>query len=199
MAHKQQSFTGPSALSHSKPCTARPQPPKSQIPRPVKGKPCLARPSVLAGPPPPHHRDKLSLQILHSPGVNKAITVFPSEEDLLLHMSTLVPLPSVCANKETWMPAEPCSVPTISSTTSEELEVESPDSLDSQTSTTSYSLCPGCLSPTMRQPSADYKGDHRLSPATTCPYPSPATESPVQMKLMATLHLVTQVILMAPL
>ena len=51
----------------------------------------------------------------------------------------------------------------------------------------------------MRQPSLDYKGDHRLLPATTCPYPSPATVSAVQMMLMATLHLVTQVIQMAPL
>ena len=98
MAHKQQCFTGPSPLSHSKPCFARPPPPKSQIPRPVKGKPCLARPSVLAGPPLPHHLGKLPLQIPHPPGVNKAITVFPSEEDLL-HMSTLVPLPK-CLHKQ---------------------------------------------------------------------------------------------------
>ena len=54
--------------------------------------------------------------------------MFPSEEDLLLHMSTLVPLPSVCAKVETLIPAEPYSVPTTPSTTSEELEVESPDS-----------------------------------------------------------------------
>ena len=57
-------------------------------------------------------------------------------------MSTLVPLPSVCAKVETRMPAETCSAPTTPSTTSEELEVESPDSPDSQTSTASYSLCP---------------------------------------------------------
>ena len=74
-------------------------------------------------------------------GVNKAITVFPSVEDLL-HMSTLVPLPSVCAKVETWMPAELCSEPTTPSTISEELEVESLDSPDSQTSTALYSLHP---------------------------------------------------------
>ena len=68
--------------------------------------------------------------------------MFPSEEDLLLHISTLVPLPSICAKVETQMPAEPCSAPTTPSTTSEELEVESLDSPDSQTSTASYSLCP---------------------------------------------------------
>ena len=141
MAHKQQCFTEPSALSHSPPCFARPQPPKLQIPRPVKGKPCHARPSVLAGPPFPCHIGKLSSWILHPPGVSKAITVYPSEEDLL-HMSTLVPLPSVCAYKETQMPAELCSAPTTPNTTSEELEVESPDSPDSQTSTASYSFCP---------------------------------------------------------
>ena len=68
--------------------------------------------------------------------------MFPSEEDLLLHMSTLVTLPSVCAKVETQMPAETCLAPTTPSTTSEELEVESPDSPDSQTSTALYSLCP---------------------------------------------------------
>ena len=51
----------------------------------------------------------------------------------------------------------------------------------------------------MRQPSADYKGDHRLSSATTCPYLSPAIVSAVQMTPMATSHLMTQAILMAPL
>ena len=40
------------------------------------------------------------------------------------------------------MPAEPCSALTNPSTASDELEVESPDSSDSQTSTASYSLCP---------------------------------------------------------
>ena len=142
MAHKQQCFTGPSALSHSPQCITRPQLPQSHIPRPAKGKCCLARPSVLSGPPLPCHLGKLPLWILHPPGVNKATTVFPSEEDLLLHMSTLVPLPSVCANKETQMPTEPCSALTTPSATREELEVESPDSPDSQTSTASYSLHP---------------------------------------------------------
>ena len=55
-------------------------------------------------------------------------------------MSTLVPLPSVCAKVETWMPAEPCSALTTPSTASEELEVESRDSPDCQTSTASYWL-----------------------------------------------------------
>ena len=142
-SHKQQCFTRPSAPDHTKQAFARPAPlPQSLIPRPIKGKPCLARPSVLTRPPLSHHLGKLPLQIPCPPGVNKAITVFPSEEGLLLHMSTLVPLPSVCAKVETWMSAEPCSAPTTPSTTSEELEVESLDSLDSQTSTASYSLCP---------------------------------------------------------
>ena len=141
--YKQQCFSRPSAPVHTKQGTARPsQPPQSLIPRPVKGKPCLARPSVLTRPPLPHHLGKLPSCILHPPGVNKAITVFPSEEDLLLHMSTLVPLPNVCAKEETRMPVETCSAPTTPSTTSEELEVENPDSLDSQTSTASYSLHP---------------------------------------------------------
>ena len=113
MAHKQQCFTRPSALSHTKQTFARPSLPQSLIPRPVKGKSCLARPSVLTRPPLPHHLCKLHLQIPHPPGVNKAITVFPSEEDLLLHMSTLVPLPSVCAKVETQMPVVPHSALTI--------------------------------------------------------------------------------------
>ena len=108
-------------------CKTIAPPPQSLIPRPVKGKPCLARPSVLTRPPLPCHLGKLPLCILHPPGVNKAITVFPSEEDHLLHMSTLVPLPSVCAKVETRMPAETCSAPTTPSTTSEELDVESPE------------------------------------------------------------------------
>ena len=127
-SHKQQCFSRPSAPEHTKQAFARPSPPpQSLIPRPVKGKPCLAR------PPLPHHLGKLPSCIPHPPGVNKAITVFPSEEDLLLHMSTLVPLPSVCAKVETRMPAETCSALTTPSTTSEELEVKSQDSLDSQT------------------------------------------------------------------
>ena len=142
-SHKQQCFSRPSTPEHTKQAFARPSPPpQSLIPRPVKGKPCLARPSVLTRPPLPCHLGKLPLQIPCPPCVNKAITVFPSEEDLLLHMSTLVPLPSVCAKVETQMPAETCSALTTPSTTSEELEVESPDSLDSQTSTASYSLYP---------------------------------------------------------
>ena len=141
VAHKQQCFTGPSALPHTKSCIARPQPPKLHIPRPVKGKPCLARPSVLAGPPLPCHLGKLTSQIPHPSSVNKAITVYPSEEDLL-HMSSLVPLPSVSATNETQMPEGSCSAPTTPSTTREELEVERLDSPDSQTSTASYSLCP---------------------------------------------------------
>ena len=82
------------------------------------------------------------MHILQPRGVNKSITVFPSEEDLLLHLSTLVQLPNVCANQETQMPEEPCSALTTPSTQREELETESLDSLDSQTSTASYSLCP---------------------------------------------------------
>ena len=68
--------------------------------------------------------------------------MYPSEEDLLLHLFTLVPLPSICANQETWMPEELCSALTTPSTLREELEAESLDSPDSQTSTALYSLCP---------------------------------------------------------
>ena len=141
--HKQQCFSRPSAPVHIKTTIARPlQPPQSLIPRPDKGKPCLARPSVRTGPPLPCLLSKLPSCIPHPPGVNKAITVFPSEEDLLLHLSTLVPLPNVCAKVETQMPVETCSALTTPSTTSEELDVESLDSPDSQTSTALYSLCP---------------------------------------------------------
>ena len=57
-------------------------------------------------------------------------------------MSTLVPLPHVSAKQETWIPEEPCSALTTPSTPREELEAEGLNSLDSQTSTSSYSLCP---------------------------------------------------------
>ena len=40
------------------------------------------------------------------------------------------------------MSEEPCSALTTPSTPREEMEAESPHSLDSQTSTASYSLCP---------------------------------------------------------
>ena len=125
-------------------CTAilRPSLPKLLIPRPAKGNPSLARPSVLARPPLPSHLGKLPSHIPWPPSVNKGITVFQSEEDLLLHLSTLVPLPNVSVKQETWMPEEPCSAPTTPSTPREELEAESPDSPDSQTSTALYSLCP---------------------------------------------------------
>ena len=140
--HRQQCFSGPSAQPHKPPAISRSSPPKSIIPRPVKGKPSLARPSVLSRPPLPCHLGKLPLCILHPPGVNRAITVYPSDEDLPLHMSTLVPLPSICANKETRMPEEPCSTPTTPTIPREELEAESLVSLDSQTSMALYSLCP---------------------------------------------------------
>ena len=140
--HKQQCFPRPSAQPHSLQAISRPSPPKSLIPRPAKENPSLARPSVFARPPLPYHLGKFLLHILQPPGVNKGITVFPSEEDFLLHLSTLVPLPNVCVNQETQMPEEPCSALTTPSTPREELEVESPDSPDSQTSTASYSLCP---------------------------------------------------------
>ena len=180
LAHKQQFFPGPSALPHSLKAISRPSPPTSHIPRPEKGNPCLARPSVLAGPPLPHHLGKLPSHILQPPSVNKGTTVFPSEEDLL-HMSALVPLPNVSAKEETRMPEKPSSVPTTPSTPREELEAEILDSLDSQTVLPCTHFAPGCLSPTMRQPSAVYKGDHRLSHATTCPYLSPVTVSAVQI------------------
>ena len=140
--HKQQCFPGPFAQPHKLQAISGPSLAKSLIPRPAKGKPYLARPSVLSGPPLPCHLGKLPLHILQPPGVNKAITVYPSEEDLLLHLSTLVPLPSVCANQETQMPEEPCSALTPPVTPREELEAESPDSSDSQASTALYSLHP---------------------------------------------------------
>ena len=143
----------------------RPSLSKSCTPRPTKGKPSLARPSVLARPPLPHHLVKLQSCILHPPGVNRAVTVYPSEEDLLLHLSTLVPLPSVSANQETWMPEEPCSGPTPPVTPKEELEADSPASPDSQTSTASYSLCPRLPDDTDGNQSTDDSDDTDGSPA----------------------------------
>ena len=142
MAHKQQCCPGPSAQPHSLQAITRPSLPKSLIPRPAKGKPCPLRPSVLLRPPLPCQLGKLPLWILHPPGVNKATTVFPCKEDFLLHLSNLVSLPNVCASKETQTPAETCSALTTPSKPREKLEVESPDSPDSETSTASYSLCP---------------------------------------------------------
>ena len=115
-SHKQQCFSIPSAKSHKPQAIPRPSLPKSLISRPVKRKPSLTRPSVLSRPPLPCHLHKLPSYILQSPGVHKEITVYPSEEDLLLHLSTLVPLLSICAYQETQMPEEPCSAPTPSIT-----------------------------------------------------------------------------------
>ena len=60
-------------------------------------------------------------------------------------------------------------------------------------------FAPGCLSPTMRQPSATYKGDNRLSSATTCSYPSPVTVSAVLRTQMGINLQMTQMTQMAPL
>ena len=51
-------------------------------------------------------------------------------------MATMVALPNVSAKEETRMPEEPCSAPTTTYTPREELEAESLESQDSQTSTT---------------------------------------------------------------
>ena len=59
MAHKQQCFPGPSAQPPSLQVITRPSPPKSLIPRPPMGKPCLVRPSVLSRPPLPCHLGQL--------------------------------------------------------------------------------------------------------------------------------------------
>ena len=173
-------------------------PPKSLIPRHAKGKPSFARPSLLSPPPLSHHLGKFPSCIPHPPGVNKAITVFPSKEDLLLHMSTLVLLPSVCANKKTQTPEEPCSAPTIPSTPREELEAESLDSLDSQTSTVSNSLHPR-LPITYNEAALSWlQGRPQVITCNNLSYPSPAIVSAVQMTPMAALHPMEQTTLMAP-
>ena len=97
---------------------------------------------MLTRPPLLCHLGTLPTWIPQPSSVNQATTVFPSEEDLLLHMSTLVSLPSASAIMETQMPEGSCSALTTPSTNREELEIESPDSPDSQTITGSYSLHP---------------------------------------------------------
>ena len=112
-SHKQQCFTEPSQQSHTLQAFSGPSLPTSHIPRPTKGNPSLSRPSVLARPPHPCHLAKLPSCIPHPLSVNKAVIVHPSEEVLLLHLSSLIPLPSASAKaKETRMPAEPCPAPT---------------------------------------------------------------------------------------
>ena len=174
-SHKQQCFTGPSQQPHTLQAFSGPSLPKSCIPRSTKGNLSLSRPSVLARLQHPQHLAKLLLYIPHPLSVNKIATVHPSEEDLLLHLSSLTPLHSAGAKgKETQMPAELCPALTPPAVPKEKLEAESPSSPDSQASIASYSLCPGCLSHTTRQPSADYKGDHRLRSATTLSIPFPS-------------------------
>ena len=142
-SHKQQCFPGPSKQPHTLQAFSGPSLPKSCIPRPTKGNPCLSRPSVLARPPHPQHLAKLPSCIPCPLSVNKAVTVHPSEEDLLLHLSSLIPLPSASGKpKETQMPAEPCPALTPPAMPKKELETKSPSSLDSQASTALYSLCP---------------------------------------------------------
>ena len=123
-SNKQQCFPRPSAQPHSLQAITGPSLPKSCIPSPTKGKPSFTRPSVLARPPLPCHLGKLPSCILCPPGVNRAVTVYPSEEDLLLHLSTLVPLSIVSAKQDTQMPEEPCPAPTPPVTPKEELEAE---------------------------------------------------------------------------
>ena len=74
---------------------------------------------------------------------SKAGTARSSEEDLLLHLSSITPLPSVSVQLEKpQIPSAPHSAQTSPAEPDEELETESPSSLDSQASTASYSLCP---------------------------------------------------------
>ena len=102
-------------------------------------------------------------------------------------------------NRKLRMPEEPCPAPTPPVTPREELEVDSLALWTAKPVLPHTHFAQGCPSPSMRQPSASYKGDHRLSHGTTCPYPSPATVSAVQMTLMATIPQMIQTTLMAPL
>ena len=123
--------------SHRKQCISGPSPPKSYIPRPSSSISSLPR------PPLPCQSARLPLHILCPLCSNKAVTVCPSEEDLLLHLSSITPLPCAIAQpEETWIPSAPWPASTPPDIPEEELEAESPGFPDSQTSAASYSLFP---------------------------------------------------------
>ena len=128
---------------HTKQYISGPSLPKSHIPRPSYSIPSLSRPSVLARPPLPCHLARLPLCIPCPAHTSKAGTACPSEEDLLLHLSSITALPSASVQPEkpwTISAAHPASTPPA--TPEEELKAESPNSPDSQASTVSYSLHP---------------------------------------------------------
>ena len=126
---------------HRKKCISGPSLPKSGIPRP-HSIPSLPRPSILASPPLPHQFAKSPSHIPQLIHPSKAVTVCPSEEDLL-HLSSITPLPSASVQPEKpWTPSAPHSASTPPAEPEKDLEAESPGSPDSQASTASYSLCP---------------------------------------------------------
>ena len=128
---------------HTKQCFTGPSPPKSCIPKPSYSIPSLSRPSVLIRPPLPCHLAKLPSCILCLVCTSKAGTACPSVEDLLLHLSTKTPLPSGSVQPEKpWTPSEPHPASTPPAVPKEELEAESPGSLDSQATTALFSLHP---------------------------------------------------------
>ena len=117
---------------HRKWCISGPSLPKSCIPRPSHSIPSLSSPSVLARPPLPHQLAKLLLCIPCLAHTNKAGTTCPSEEDLLLHLSSIAPLPSASVQPEKpQTPSAPHPASTPPAKPEEELEAESPSSLHS--------------------------------------------------------------------
>ena len=124
---------------HEQQCFARP----SCILKPNTTISSLPRPSTLARPPLPDHTSKVPSHIPHPVHSTRAVTACPSVEDLLLHLSTLNPLPSANVNEETWTLTEPHLVLTPPAEPEKELEAKRAGSLDSQArSTASYSLFP---------------------------------------------------------
>ena len=165
--HKQQCFTGPS-------------PPISLIPRSSKGIPSLPRQSILASPH-PCHSARLPLHILCPLLVSKAGTVCPGEKNISFTCLPLPHSPVLMPNQRKLrcqqhlalhQPHLPCL---RRSWKLRALALQTARPVLPHTH-----FAPGCLSHTTRQPSADYKEDHGLRSATTCPYPSPAIMSTVR-------------------
>ena len=164
-----------------------PQAPKQHLPRPKLTATCIPKPNPLFSSFPRPLPGPLSKPPCHIPCPHApAVTACPSVEDLLLHLSTLNPLPSASVSSEKhWMPSAPRWAPTPPATP-EEWDTESPslqcDSfMESDNIPALWTVKPalphtcfalGCPSLIMKQPSVNSMADHRLEPIISCLYHS---------------------------
>ena len=137
---------------HRKQCISGPSLPKSHIPMP-HSIPSLSRPSIPARPPLPCQLAKSPLHIPHLIQTNKAVTVCPSEEGLLLHLSSITPLSNASVQPEKpRTPSAPHSASTPPAEPEESWKLRTP-ALQTAKQVLPHTHCTqGCPPPTMWQP-----------------------------------------------